>query len=151
MRHLRKRHRLNRPQDQRKALLRSLATSLILHGEITTTLAKAKALKPYIEKLITKAKQGDIHSRRIASKNIYDSLTGQLMCSGCGKVISPLELKEDGKCEDCQGRIIAETVLRKLFNSLAKANEGRNGGYTRIFHLPPRRGDAAPMALIQLV
>ena len=58
MRHLRKIHRVNRPQDQRKALMRSLATALFTHGEITTTLAKAKALKPYAEKIITKAKQG---------------------------------------------------------------------------------------------
>jgi large subunit ribosomal protein L17 len=151
MRHLRKRHKLNRPQDQRRALLRSLATALFLHGEITTTLAKAKALKPYAERIISKAKQGDLHSRRMASKKIYDQLTGNIMCADCKKVISVDQLTEEGKCAECGGKIISETVLRKLFSSIAKEYEGRNGGYTRIYHLPPRRGDAAPMALIQLV
>lgn len=150
MRHLRKRHKLNRPQDQRKALLRSLATSLFTHNEITTTLAKAKALKPYAERIISKAKQGDLHSRRLASKLIYDNLTGKVLCVDCHKVFELDELKE-GKCADCSGKIIGETVLRKLFNSISQQYVGRNGGYTRIFHLPPRRGDAAKMALIQLV
>lgn len=150
MRHLRKKHRLNRPQDQRKALLRSLASSLFTYGEITTTLAKAKALKPYAEKIISKAKQGDLHSRRISSRLIYDNLTGKLMCVDCKKTFSQDDLKE-GKCAECGGRVIAETVLRKLFNTVAKEYDGRNGGYTRIYHLPPRRGDAAKMALIQLV
>ena len=152
MRHLRNRHRLNRPQDQRKALLRSLATSLFTYGEITTTLAKAKALKSYSEKIITKAKQGDIHSRRLASKLIYDGNTGNFMCAACHKVLTVEEaVKAENKCDECQNKLIAETVLRKLFTGIAKQCETRNGGYTRIFHLSPRRGDAAPMALIQLV
>lgn len=150
MRHLKNRHRLNRPQDQRKALLRSLATALITHGEITTTLAKAKALKPFVEKLVTRGKQGDVHSRRMVSKKIYDNLTGNIMCADCKKVLLIEELQEE-KCNECGGKVISETVLRKLFSSIAKEYEGRNGGYTRIYHLPPRRGDAAPMALIQFV
>lgn len=150
MRHLRKKHRVNRPQDQRKALMRSLATALFTHGEITTTLAKAKALKPYAEKVISKAKQGDLHSRRIASRYIYDNLTGKQMCVDCKKVFDPEDVTDE-KCSECGGKIIAETVLRKLFNTVAKEYEGRNGGYTRIYHLPPRRGDAAKMGLIQLV
>lgn len=151
MRHLRKRHKLNRPQDQRKALLRSLATSLMMHGEITTTLAKAKALKPYAERIITKAKQGDVHSRRMVSKLIYDHNTGKMMCADCKKPLTLEELNTEGKCKDCGGKVIAETILRKIFSQNAKNYEDRNGGYTRIFHLPPRRGDAAKMALIQLV
>lgn len=150
MRHLCKRHRLNRPQDQRKALLRSLATSLFTYGEITTTLPKAKALKIYAERIITKAKNDNVHSRRIVSKQIYDNLTNSLMCVDCKKVLSQDDLKE-GKCEACGGKVVAETVLRKLFNTIAKEYAERNGGYTRIYHLPPRRGDAAKMALIQLV
>ena len=61
MRHLCKIHTLGKAQDQRKALLRSLATELFVHGEITTTMARAKALKPYAEKIITLAKKGDLH------------------------------------------------------------------------------------------
>ena len=66
MRHQTKKHTLGKAQDQRKALLRSLATELFVHGEITTTMARAKALKPYAEKIITLAKKGDLHSIRQA-------------------------------------------------------------------------------------
>ena len=68
MRHQCKRNKLGRAQDQRKALLRSLATELFVHGEITTTMAKAKALQPYAEQIITFAKKGDLASRRQALK-----------------------------------------------------------------------------------
>ena len=70
MRHQTKKHTLSKAQDQRKALLRSLATELFVHGEITTTLARAKALKPYAEKVITMAKKGDLNSIRNAARYI---------------------------------------------------------------------------------
>ena len=72
------------------------------------------------------------------------------MCVDCKKILTQDDLNE-GKCGECGGKVISETVLRKLFNTIAKDYEERNGGYTRIYHLPPRRGDAAKMALIQLV
>ncbi len=144
MRHQRKRHRLNRPQDQRRALLRSLATSLFIHNEIQTTLAKAKALKEYSEKIITLAKRGDLHARRQVLKFIYDLETGKDLCINCNKI--------DDKCECTEDKKIAkETVLRKLFTSISNKYTERNGGYTRIYKMPPRRGDGAPMAIIQLV
>lgn len=142
MRHQCNRNRLSRPQDQRKAVLRSLATELFLHGEIKTTLAKAKALKPYAEEIITFAKKGDLHARRLAAKYIFDVETSKYMDRETGEVFEELQ---EGK------KLIPQTVLRKLFSEIGKQYEGRNGGYTRIFHLPPRRGDAAEMALIQLV
>lgn len=151
MRHLRKRHRLNRPQDQRKALLRSLATELIMHGEIVTTLAKAKGLKPYAEKLVTKAKQGDLHSRRTAVRYLYDRVTGGMMDAETKKVISLEDIDENGKVKETGSKVMAETVLRKLFGPIAEQYQDRNGGYIRIYKLPPRRGDAAPMALVQFV
>ena len=77
MRHQTKKHTLGKAQDQRKALLRSLATELFLHGEITTTLARAKALKPYAEKIITLARKGDLHSIRQAARYIYNKETGK--------------------------------------------------------------------------
>lgn len=141
MRHQCKRHRLGRPQDQRKALMRSLASSLIMHGEIKTTMAKAKALKPFADKLVTLAKKGDLHSRRQAAKHIYDQETGRFL-NQAGEVF---------EAADAEEKLMPETVLRKLFNSIAKDNADRKGGYTRIYRLPPRRGDAAEMALIQLV
>ena len=143
MKHQCKKHRLGRPQDQSKALLRSLASSLLMHGEIKTTMAKAKALKPYVEQIISLAKKGDLHSRRQAVKLIFDQQTGKQI---------NLETREVGETtRGVQGKFGDETVLRKLFNTVAKANAERNGGYTRIYRLPPRRGDAAEMALIQLV
>lgn len=132
MRHQCKKHRLSRPQDQRKALLRALASELFIHGEIKTTMSKAKALRPYAENIITMAKKGDLHSRRNALRFIYDKSTGQTVEN------------KDKKMED-------ETVLRKLFNVIGKKYIDRNGGYTRIYRMPPRRGDAVEMALIQLV
>ena len=141
MRHQCKKHKLGRPQDQRKAVLRSLASSLFMHGEIKTTMPKAKALKPYAEHIISLAKKGDVHSRRMATKYIFDQETGRLM-NQAGEVFETQEGEE---------KLMPETVLRKLFNSIAKEYTERKGGYTRIYRLPPRRGDAAEMALIQLV
>jgi len=142
MRHDANRNRLSRPKDQRDALLRSLATELFLHGEIKTTLPKAKALKPYAEEIITLAKKGDLHSRRQAAKAIFDVETSKYVDRETGEVFDSVQ---EGK------KLIPQTVLRKLFSEIGKQYENRNGGYTRIYHLPPRRGDAAEMALIQLV
>ena len=142
MRHQTKKHQLGQAQDQRKALLRSLATELFLHGEITTTLARAKALKPYAEKIITLAKKGDLHSIRQAARYIYNKETGKYMDVKTGEVF---EAPQKDK------KLTSQTVLRKLFVVIGKQYSDRKGGYTRIYHLPPRRGDASEMALIQLV
>ena len=80
-----KKHTLGKAQDQRKALLRSLATELFVHGEITTTLARAKALKPYAEKVISLAKKGDLNSIRQAAKYIYNKETGKYMDLASGE------------------------------------------------------------------
>ena len=79
MRHQTKKHTLGKAQDQRDALLRSLATELFMHGEIKTTMARAKALRPYAEEIITFAKKGDLNSRRQAAKYIFDKETGKYM------------------------------------------------------------------------
>ena len=142
MRHQCNKNRLGRAQDQRKALLRALATELLMHGEIKTTISRAKALKPYADNLITLAKKGDLNSRRTALKYIYDRETGRLMDAETQAVV---EKAEEGK------KVMPETVLRKLFAEIGKQYQDRNGGYTRIYNLPPRRGDSTKMALIQLV
>ena len=142
MRHQCTRNKLSRPQDQRNALLRSLATELFLHGEIKTTISKAKALKPYAEEIITLAKRGDLHARRQAAKYIFNVETKKYVDSKTGEVFDALQ---EGK------KLRPQTVLRKLFTEIGKQYETRNGGYTRIYHLPPRRGDGVEMALIQLV
>ena len=148
MRHQTKKHTLGKAQDQRKALLRSLATELFMHGEITTTLARAKALKPYAEKIITLAKKGDLNSIRTASKYIYNKETGEFMTFN-KKTGEYVDAVADGKDENLKKT--SQTVLRKLFVVIGKKYAEQKGGYTRIYHLPPRRGDASEMALIQLV
>lgn len=137
-----KKHTLGKAQDQRKALLRSLATELFVHGEITTTMARAKALKPYAEKIITLAKKGDLHSIRQAARYIYNKETGKYMDLATGEVF---------EAPQADKKLVSQTVLRKLFVIIGKQYSDKKGGYTRIYHLPPRRGDASEMALIQLV
>ncbi len=116
MRHRRKGRGLSRSPSHRKALLRNMATSLFRHERITTTTAKAKELRPYAERLITKAKRGDLHARRLAARKISD-----------------------------------REVLGKLFDEIGPRYAERPGGYTRILKLGSRKGDAAEMALIELV
>ena len=142
MRHQTKKHTLGKAQDQRKALLRSLATELFVHGEITTTMARAKALKPYAEKIITLAKKGDLHSIRQAARYIYNKETGKYIDLTTGEVFETPQADK---------KLASQTVLRKLFVIIGKQYSEKKGGYTRIYHLPPRRGDASEMALIQLV
>ena len=142
MRHMCKKHTLGKAQDKRKALLRSLATELFVHGEITTTMARAKALKPYAEKIITLAKKGDLHSIRQAARYIYNKETGKYMDLATGEVF---------EAPQADKKLASQTVLRKLFVIIGKQYSDKKGGYTRIYHLPPRRGDASEMALIQLV
>ncbi len=142
MRHQTKKHTLGKAQDQRKALLRSLATELFVHGEITTTMARAKALKPYAEKIITLAKKGDLHSIRQAARYIYNKETGKYIDLTSGEVFETPQADK---------KLASQTVLRKLFVVIGKQYSEKKGGYTRIYHLPPRRGDASEMALIQLV
>ncbi|HEY84252.1 MAG TPA: 50S ribosomal protein L17 [Chloroflexi bacterium] len=116
MRHRVAGRKLNKNTAQRKALLRGLATELFKHGSIQTTEAKAKALRPVAEKLITLAKRGDLHARRQAAARLYEP-----------------------------------AILQKLFDNIAEHYQDRNGGYTRIYKLGLRKGDAAPMALIELI
>lgn len=142
MRHQCKKHTLSKAQDQRKALLRSLATELFTHGEITITMARAKALRPYAESIISLAKKGDVHSRRQAARFIYDKEIGKFIDIETNEVLE--EAPKDKK-------VVPQTVLRKLFTQIGTKYSSRQGGYTRIYRLPPRRGDASEMALIQLV
>jgi large subunit ribosomal protein L17 len=142
MRHMCKKHTLGKAKDQRDALLRALATELFTHGEIKTTMARAKALRPYVEGIISMAKKGDVHSRRQAAKYIYDKEIGNFVDVKTKEIV---EKPSEGQ------KVAAQTVLRKLFNQIGVKYTLRQGGYTRIYRMPPRRGDASEMALIQLV
>lgn len=122
MRHLRKRKSLNRAADQQRALLRSLAREALTHGQIQTTLSKAKILRPYLEKLLTKAKKGLAQSEA-ALKLHYIRLIRR-------------ELAAD----------MIASIIEK-----AEALKERPGGYTRILKLGQRRGDATQMAILQIL
>ena len=126
MRHLRHTAKLNRNCGHRKAMLVNLACSLIEHDQIQTTVIRAKELRRFVDRLVTKAKKGGDHQRRL----VYADL----------KINTPAE-KAQGK----------KPVLEKLFSDLAVRFANRPGGYTRIIRLPHRIGDGAPMCLIQFV
>ncbi|MEQ1859619.1 MAG: 50S ribosomal protein L17 [Chthoniobacteraceae bacterium] len=121
MRHGRNTTKLGRTSEHKQALLANLACSLIEHHRIKTTVAKAKALRPYVEKLVTKARRGTLHDRRIVAGRLGNN------------------------------SLRVEKVVRKLFTEIAPLNATRPGGYTRIYKLGPRLSDAAPMALIEFV
>jgi large subunit ribosomal protein L17 len=114
-------------------MLRSMATSLFMHDEIMTTLARAKALKEQADHIVTLAKRGDVHAMRQVLRLIYNQSTGELI--------------KDEKT----GKDMDETVLRRIFRNVAPRFKERKGGYTRVIQAAPRRGDNAPMALVQLV
>jgi large subunit ribosomal protein L17 len=114
--------KLGRTTDQRLALLRNLASDLIIHERLETTEAKAKELKSVVEKMITLGKRGDLHARRQAAAFLYNKEAGE-----------------------------EDSVLQKLFNDVAKRYEDRQGGYTRVLKLGERQGDGAKMAIIELV
>jgi len=116
MRHNVSGRKLNRTPAHRKMLYRNLVTALFKHGRIQTTVPKAKEARSVAEKLITFAKKGDLHSRRMAAR----------------KVTEP-------------------AVLQKLFEEIGPQFADRQGGYTRIMRIGPRRGDNAELAILELV
>lgn len=122
--------KLGRTSSQRKALLRDLTTDLIVNGRITTTEARAKEVRKTADKMITLAKHGDFASRRKAAAFVRNVVA---------------DVKEDG--DD----IRVQSALQNLFEELAPKYADRNGGYTRILKTMPRRGDGAPMVILELV
>ncbi|WP_181351002.1 50S ribosomal protein L17 [Thalassobacillus sp. CUG 92003] len=115
--------KLGRTTDKRMALLRNLATDLIIHERLETTEAKAKEVRSVVEKMITLGKRGDLHARRQAGSLLY-------------------------KAEDEEGE---QNALQKLFNDIGPRYEDRQGGYTRVLKVEQRKGDGAKMAIIELV
>lgn len=129
MRHRIKGKKLNRDSGHRKALRMNLASELLVHGRIKTTLAKAQYVRGHVEKIITVAKRGlakaeakgdqaiAVHARRIAASRLNNN----------------------------------RELVQKLFDDIAPSFADRSGGYTRIYKLGPRKGDNAEMAIIELV
>ena len=122
--------KLGRTSSQRKAMLRDLTTDLIINERIVTTEARAKEIRKTTEKMITLGKRGDLASRRLAAEFVRNE-------------VADVREQDD--------KIVVETALQKLFNGLAERYAERQGGYTRILKTEPRRGDAAPMVIIELV
>lgn len=116
MRHQKKRIKLGRTAEHRKALLANQVCSLIEHQRIKTTLAKAKATRPLAERMVTLGKNGSLHARRTA--------------------LAVLRQKN---------------AVKKLFDEVAPRSASRNGGYTRIIKLGPRKSDSAPIAYLEWV
>ena len=121
MRHRNKTVKLGRTAEHRNALLANQTCSLIEHGRIKTTLAKAKAVRPLAEKMVTLAKRGDLHARRTVMATLRNN------------------------------SLRTEKVVSKLFSEIGPRSADRKGGYTRIIKLGPRPSDSAPMALIEWV
>ncbi len=126
MRHLKHTAKLGRNCGHRKAMIVNLACSLIEHDQIQTTTVRAKELRRFVDRLVTYAKKGGEHQRRLA----YSKL----------KINTPSDKAQTKKL-----------VLDKLFNDLAVRFAKRPGGYTRIIHTGHRVGDGAPVCLIQFV
>ncbi len=141
MRHRVPGNQLGKPADQRKALLRALTTELLRHNEIITTEAKAKALRPQVEKIITCGKQGYVADYPAAVKK---SRAGD--AAARKQVARTVHLRRQ-----VNAFLYDRTVVNKVFNEIAPRYIDRKGGYTRILKAGFRRGDATPMAIIQLV
>jgi large subunit ribosomal protein L17 len=116
MRHGKKGRKLGTDASHRKAMLRSLASSLLANERVKTTEARAKEARVLTERIITWGKRGDVHSRRLVLAEIGD-----------------------------------RALAHKVFDDIAERYDGRDGGYTRILKLGPRKGDGAPMVIIELV
>jgi len=116
MRHKKKGRKFGREADHRKAMLKNLVISLLDHGRIETTVAKAKEMRSLAERVITYGKKNDLHNRRLAFSVIHD-----------------------------------HQLVKRLFDEIAPKYASREGGYTRVIKTRIRRGDCAPMAIIELV
>ncbi|MEI6427736.1 MAG: 50S ribosomal protein L17 [Pseudanabaena sp. ELA607] len=144
MRHRCKVPQLNKPADQRKALLRALTTELLLRGEITTTRARANAVRGTADHIITLAKEGSLHARRQVLAYLYE----KAVKAGEPVKGSPMTKK---KQESLPEEERVTSLVDLLFARAAERYGNRNGGYTRIVRTVSRRGDNAEMAVLQLV
>jgi len=116
MRHRVEGRKFGRETDARRLMMRNLVKSMVEHGQITTTLAKAKEMRRFVERVVTYGKANTVHSRRLAFSVLGD-----------------------------------RSLVKKLFDDITPAFVDRNGGYTRVLKAGFRRGDNAPMAVIQFV
>lgn len=169
MRHRKAGFKLNRTRSHRTAMLRNMAASLFEHGQITTTLPKAKALQPFVEKIVTRAKKNNLHARRLVEsmlggdrhafvwsylpKNATDAVREAVeekreFVSGFFDIPPTDEIQRNryGELRD------APKLVHHIFTNVAPRFEDRSGGYTRIIKLGRHRlGDAAELVVVQFV
>ena len=122
--------KLGRKSAQRNALLRDLTTDVIVYGRIETTETRAKEVRKFVDQMITLGKKGDLASRRRAAAFLRNEIASATV---------------EGD------QVVVERVLTRLFGEDAERYADRQGGYTRVLKTGPRRGDGAPMAIIELV
>ena len=133
MRHRHGGFKLSRKPEHRLAMFRNMSMALIRHERIITTVAKAKALRPFFEKLVTLARKGDLHARRMVASKLGRSAEAEVNPEGT----EPADRR---------------TILQKLFSELGPRFKDRNGGYTRVIKRHERRlGDAGETAFIELL
>ena len=122
--------KLGRKSAQRNALLRDLTTDVIVYGRIETTETRAKEVRKFVDQMITLGTKGDLASRRRAAAFLRNEIASATV---------------EGN------QVVVERVLTRLFGEYAERYADRQGGYTRVLKTGPRRGDGAPMAIIELV
>lgn len=123
--------KLGRDSAHRKAMLREMTTQLIINERIVTTETRAKEIRRTTEKMITLGKRGDLAARRQAARFVRNEIA---------------DVREEGES------VVVKSALQKLFSDIAPRYKDRNGGYTRIMKLATaRKGDGAPMVIIELV
>ena len=122
--------KLGRKRAQRNALLRDLTTDVIVYGRIETTETRAKEVRKFVDQMITLGKKGDLASRRRAAAFLRNEIASATV---------------EGD------QVVVERVLTRLFGEYAERYADRQGGYTRVLKTGPRRGEGAPMAIIELV
>ncbi len=161
MRHKVGHRKLNKPTDQRMALLKNQVQALFLHERLVTTEARAKEVRSLAEKLITKAKVDTVANRRYVERYIQKPPLPKETKAQFAKrkarnpmaVRRSVNVKAYREAEHPEREILAKlfTEIAPRYRDRAKDAPGGNGGYTRIVKLPPRRGDAAPRAVLMLV
>jgi len=170
MRHRKGGHKLGRTTSHRAATLRNLAVAMFEHGQIVTTLPKAKAVQPYVEKIVTLAKRGDLHSRRLVTSKLgHDRRAFAWLYLPADATDAERESQQAmvARAEEFFAAIPAEDtvernrygelrkcprIVKHIFENVAPKFEDRAGGYTRIVRIGKRRiGDAAELCVLQFV
>ncbi|MCC7146015.1 MAG: 50S ribosomal protein L17 [Phycisphaeraceae bacterium] len=147
MRHRVAGYKLGRDSEHRLAMRRNMAIAFFTHGQITTTLPRAKSVQPLVEKLITIAKRGSLHARR----QVIQALGNPFLVDFDVKTVDPAEVPQY-KINRYGELTRGPRVVQKIFNEIAPSYSDRQGGYTRIVKLARRRvGDGGALCVLQLV